>query len=88
MTLINYILFPIFIISIHWVAVRFYSEFCVPPEFYGYIASYFTVASPTCIYVLHIIEKTSNVYNVLFATFSIWSCTALVQLYKKIVNRL
>jgi len=88
MTLINYILFPIFILSVHWVGVRFYSEFCVPPEFYGYLLSYFTVASPTCNYVLYIIEKTSNVYNILWTTFSLWSCAVLIQLYKRIINKL
>ena len=83
----NYILFPIFILSIHWIGVRFYSEFCVPPNFYGYISSYFTVASPTCIYILQIIDKTSNIYNVLWATFSMWTCATFVSSYKRILNK-
>ena len=86
MSLLNYILFPIFIISVHWVGVRFYSEFCVPPEFYGFLSSYFTVASPSCIYTLQIIEKTSNIYNVLWTTFSLWSCATIVHIYNKIIK--
>ena len=86
MTLLNYILFPIFIISLHWISVRFYSEYCVPSDFYGYIFTYFTVSSPTCIYVLQIIEKTSSIYNILCATFSIWSCSTLVELCKRILK--
>lgn len=83
----NYIFFPIFILSVHWLGVRFYSEFCSPPDFYGYITSYFTVASPTCIYVLQMIEKTSNIYNVIWATFSMWTCTIFINSYKRLVNK-
>lgn len=83
----NYILFPIFILSAHWVGVRFYSEFCVPPDFYGYLVSYFTVASPVCIYVLQIVEKTSNIYNVLWGSFTLWTCSVFVSSYKRMLNK-
>jgi hypothetical protein len=86
-TLLSYILFPVFILSLHWLSVRFYSEFCVPPDLYGYLTSYFTVSSPTCVYALHIVEKTSNIYTVLLSTFSIWSSAAIVQSYKNILNK-
>ncbi len=82
--MIKYILFPIFIISVHWLAVRFYSTHCVPSDFIGYITSYLTTANPMCSYVVKIIDKTSTIYTSIFLTISMWTINALLICFKNL----
>jgi len=64
-------LFPIFILSTHWVALKFYSTYCVTPDFLGYLLSYITVSSPVCSFCLTVLEKTGNIYVTIWMSFSI-----------------
>jgi hypothetical protein len=80
--LIKYLLFPIFIQSSHWLSVRFYSNYCVPEDFIGYITSYITTSSPICSFTVQIMEKTSYIYKYICYTISIWTITAIITSYK------
>ena len=54
--------FPVFIISLHWISIMFYSSNCISPDFIGYLTSYLTLSSPFCTICLYIIEITSKIY--------------------------
>lgn len=84
--MIKYILFPIFIISVHWLAVRFYSTHCVPDNLMGYITTYLTAANPVCSYVVKIIDKTSSIYTCVFLTMSMWTINAFVMCFKDLFS--
>jgi len=64
-------LFPIFILSSHWLAVKFYSNYCVSNDFVGYLLSYITVSSPICSFCLTLLEKTGTIYLTLWTSFSL-----------------
>ena len=83
----RYIMFPVFILSLHWISIRFYSNYCVPEHLYGYLMSYLTMASPSCTYILHIIEKTSAIYQSSWHIFSLWAASILIALYKNITHQ-
>jgi|Laugresu1bdmlbsd_1035121.scaffolds.fasta_scaffold02549_3 hypothetical protein len=68
---IEFALFPIFILSTHWVALQFYSTYCVSPDLLGYLISYITVSSPVCSFCLTILERTGNIYYAIWLSFSI-----------------
>ena len=57
----------LFVVTIHWISVRLYSNYCVPQGFLGYIYTYITISSPPCKALLYIQTTTSDYY------FSIWS---------------
>ena len=60
--LLGYIGLPFILVSLHWLLVRFYAVVCVPETFAGYLWSFLSTASPICVYVLTLIEKTSSLY--------------------------
>jgi len=84
--LIKYLLFPVFIQSLHWLSVRFYSNYCVPDNLVGYITSYITASNPVCSYVIQIMEKTSYIYLYIWHIISIWSITSIITSYKTLFH--
>ncbi len=87
MNLHRYMLFPIFILSTHWLSVRFYSTYCAPNDIYGYLMSYITVSNPVCSYALKIMDKTGDIYLSLWSIFSIWTLTLFISCYKNITHQ-
>lgn len=83
---IKYLLFPIFIQSVHWISVRFYSNYCVPDDLIGYITSYITTSSPICLYTIQIMEKTSCIYTYIWYIMSLWTITAIINSYKTLFH--
>lgn len=82
----QYLLFPVFMISLHWIAVKFYNTYCAPDGFFGYLMTYLTTANPMCVYTIHIIEKTSNIYLTTWSFFSISTISAIVYSYKSLFS--
>lgn len=82
----KYLLFPIFILSLHWLSVKFYSTYCTPDNFIGYLISYLTTSNPVCIYTIKVIEKTSNIYFTIWSFFSMYTINILIQSYKNLFD--
>jgi hypothetical protein len=59
---IKYLSVPFIILILHWVLVRFYSNYCAPESLYGLMTSFVSVGSPICVTLMTIIEKTSSFY--------------------------
>jgi len=78
----KYILLPIFFLSLHWLFLRFYVYYCSPDGIIGYLSSYLTVASPICIFILSLIEKSSNMYLNAWIFITITSIGLLKICYK------
>jgi hypothetical protein len=54
----KYFLLPIIFLTFHWVFIRLYIYYCASDGILGYFSSYLTTASPICIFILSLIEKT------------------------------
>jgi hypothetical protein len=82
----KYLLFPVFILSLHWLAVKFYNTYCAPDNLIGYLMTYLTTANPICIYTIKIIEKTSTIYLTTWSFFSLCTVSILISSYQQIIK--
>ena len=83
---LGYIGLPILFVSLHWILVRIYAVVCVPDTFVGYINSYITVANPACVFVLTLLEKTSNLYLSGWVFLTMGSVSLLKHLYHTLTH--
>jgi len=85
--LLGYLSLPFFLVSIHWLLVRFYANICVPETFYGYLTTYLTTASPICVYSLTLIEKTSSLYLSSWVFLTVSSIGLLKEIYRRVIEK-
>jgi hypothetical protein len=82
----KYFLLPIIFLTFHWVFIRLYIYYCASDGILGYFSSYLTTASPICIFILSLIEKSSNMYLNIWIYLSISSVGILKLCYNYFTN--
>ena len=54
--------------ALYWGIVRFISEYCAPNGLYGLFATAFTMGSPFCQALTHLLVKLSDYYLILWSS--------------------
>ena len=81
---LRYIFMMFLLVAIHWISVRFYANYCAPPDIVGFVWSFMTSASPICTGALYVMEKTSGMYSMMTMVVATACIESVISVYHMI----